>query len=157
MFNLYPSFHFSKIFSDLSRIVDNHLDTFQNRYVDGRTLQLADLFKEKSQTYTQPIPHSYTLPSPFESFIYLALTSLLYLTILALLDRCVQSNRGYTEPLCANLRKRKKSIYGQLEEEDEEDPLVQIVNLQKTYGNNVFAVRGVSMALQKGEIVGLLG
>jgi ABC-type glutathione transport system ATPase component len=59
--------------------------------------------------------------------------------------------------LCGNLRKRKKSIYGQLEEEDEEDPLVQIVNLQKTYGNNVFAVRGVSMALQKGEIVGLLG
>ena len=28
IFNLYPSFHFSKIFSDVSRIVDKHLDTY---------------------------------------------------------------------------------------------------------------------------------
>ena len=28
VFNLYPSFHFSKIFSDVSNIADEHLDTY---------------------------------------------------------------------------------------------------------------------------------
>lgn len=35
LFNAYPSFHFSKLFSDISRKADNHIDTYQNRYVEG--------------------------------------------------------------------------------------------------------------------------
>jgi hypothetical protein len=34
-FNLYPSFHFSKIFTNISRKADNHIDTLENRYVNG--------------------------------------------------------------------------------------------------------------------------
>lgn len=34
-FNLYPSFHFSKIFTNIVRKADYHMDTFQNRYVKG--------------------------------------------------------------------------------------------------------------------------
>lgn len=41
--------------------------------------------------------------------------------------------------------------------DDEEQPIVSIKNLQKTYGSDVFALRGISMDLKKGEIVGLLG
>lgn len=44
VFNLYPSFHFSKIFSDVSNIVDQHLDTFENRYIEGRPYEYDDLF-----------------------------------------------------------------------------------------------------------------
>lgn len=28
LFNVYPSFHFSKLFSDISRLADSHFDTF---------------------------------------------------------------------------------------------------------------------------------
>lgn len=64
IFSLYPSFHFSKIFSDVSNIVDMHLDTYQNKYVEGRPYAYSDLFIQQSQSFTQPVPHSYTLPSP---------------------------------------------------------------------------------------------
>jgi hypothetical protein len=33
IFNLYPSFHFSKIFNNIVRKADYHIDTFANRYV----------------------------------------------------------------------------------------------------------------------------
>lgn len=32
-FNLYPSFHFSKIFNNIVRMADFHVDTYENRYV----------------------------------------------------------------------------------------------------------------------------
>lgn len=38
-FNLYPSFHFSKIFTNVVRKADYHMDTFQNRYVAGTTFK----------------------------------------------------------------------------------------------------------------------
>ena len=34
-FNMYPSFHFSKLFSDVSRKADSHIDTYENRFVEG--------------------------------------------------------------------------------------------------------------------------
>lgn len=34
-FNCYPAFHFSKLFSDISRKADSHIDTFENRFVEG--------------------------------------------------------------------------------------------------------------------------
>ena len=34
-FNFYPSFHFSKIFTDIVKKADSHIDTYQNRYVKG--------------------------------------------------------------------------------------------------------------------------
>ena len=117
LFNLYPSFHFSKIFSDVSRVVDQHLDTYENRYIEGRPYEYSDLFARKSQEYSVPTPHSYTLPSPIESFFYMILTSLLFIGVLVILDRYVESNRGYTQPFCKKLKKRKNSTYGDIEEE----------------------------------------
>ena len=35
LFNLYPSFHFSKLFSDITRKADSHMDTYENRFIDG--------------------------------------------------------------------------------------------------------------------------
>lgn len=43
-FNLYPSFHFSKIFTDVVRKADYHMDTYQNRYVSGTGFYFQDLF-----------------------------------------------------------------------------------------------------------------
>ena len=34
--------------------------------------------------------------------------------------------------------------------DDEEQPIVSIKNIQKTYGNDNFALRGISMDLKKG-------
>ena len=34
-FNCYPAFHFSKLFTDISRKADSHIDTFENRFVEG--------------------------------------------------------------------------------------------------------------------------
>ena len=51
VFNLYPSYHFTKIFSDISKIADSHFDTLQNRYVDGRRFVYEDLFHQRSQSF----------------------------------------------------------------------------------------------------------
>lgn len=88
----------------------------------------------------------------------MCLTTILYLLILGVLDRYVESNRGYSQPFCfSSANKRKKSIYESAEVEDEREVMVRITNLQKTYDNKVHALRGVSEELYKGEIVGLLG
>jgi len=44
-----------------------------------------------------------------------------------------------------------------IEDEEHCKYIVRITNLQKTYNNNVFALRGVSMNLKEGDIIGLLG
>ena len=36
LFNCYPSYHFTKIFTDVTRTADDHFDTLVNRYVEGR-------------------------------------------------------------------------------------------------------------------------
>lgn len=43
-FNLYPSFHFSKIFTNIIRKADSHMDTYENRYVNGTQFTYDDLF-----------------------------------------------------------------------------------------------------------------
>lgn len=43
-FNLYPSFHFSKIFGNIARKADYHVDTLQSRYVEGASFKFDDLF-----------------------------------------------------------------------------------------------------------------
>lgn len=88
-FNLYPSYHFTKIFSDISRTADNHFDTLQNRYVAGRPFVLDDLLAKRSQSFTKPFPRSYTLPSALESLFFMFLVSLLYMFILVILDRYI--------------------------------------------------------------------
>lgn len=64
LFNVYPSFHFSKLFSDISRLADSHFDTFENRFVEGSSFTYKDLFIHQSKTYKKPIEQSYILPSP---------------------------------------------------------------------------------------------
>lgn len=51
LFNVYPSFHFTKIFADVSRTADSHFDTLTNRYVEGRTFTYTDLFTRRSQSF----------------------------------------------------------------------------------------------------------
>ena len=63
LFNAYPSFHFTKIFADVTRTADNHFDTLVNRYIEGRPFLYRDLFSHRSQTFERPFPRSYTLPS----------------------------------------------------------------------------------------------
>lgn len=65
IFDLYPSFHFSKIFSDMVAIADSHFNTLENRFIEGRDLLYEDLFNQRTQTYEKPFPHSYTIPSSF--------------------------------------------------------------------------------------------
>ncbi len=65
LFNLYPSFHFSKIFTDVNRKADSHLDTYENRFVEGTEFKYEDLFTRAEQHYEKPFPHGYVLPSAF--------------------------------------------------------------------------------------------
>lgn len=50
-FNLYPSFHFSKIFNNIVRKADSHIDTLENRYVKGTQFEYDDLFFRESKSY----------------------------------------------------------------------------------------------------------
>ena len=109
-FNLYPSFHFSKIFSNIVRKADYHMDTLQNRYVKGTQFKFDDLFVRSSQHYEKPFPHGYEMPSPIETFFYLILTSIVYLIAIWVLDTYVESNRGYKSSLFKK-RTRKQSVY----------------------------------------------
>ena len=43
-FNLYPSYHFSKLFVDVSRKADSHIDIFENRFVEGTEFTFDDMF-----------------------------------------------------------------------------------------------------------------
>lgn len=97
------------------------------------------------------------MPSPFESAVYLTLTSFIFIITLILLDKLVESNRGFRDRLCKWIyRKRKNSFYN-LQSNEEEENLVKITNLQKIYDNKIYALTGVSLDLKKGEIVSLLG
>jgi hypothetical protein len=44
LFNAYPSFHFSKLFTDISRKADSHIDTYENRFVEGTEFKWSDMF-----------------------------------------------------------------------------------------------------------------
>ena len=155
LFNAYPSFHFSKIFSDVSRKADSHIDTFENRYVEGTEFTWDDLWSHQHKSFEKPYPQSYTLPSTAESTLYMLLTSVSFLLILWLLDTLVESNRGSSQSIIpCKKRQRKSSSYMVALEEDY---LVNITNLQKTYNNKTNALKGVTANLKKGEIVGLLG
>jgi hypothetical protein len=70
-------------------------------------------------------------------------------TSLWIFDRFIESNRGYTEDFFKK-KIRKNSFYQMETTEDEEPSIVSIKNLQKTYSNDVFALRGVSIELKKG-------
>jgi hypothetical protein len=156
LFNIYPSFHFSKLFSDISRKADSHMDTFENRFVEGTQFTWDDMFIRQSKSFQKPFPQSYVLPSPFESACYLTLTSISFLVILWILDNFVESNRGYQSNLFS-LSSQARRLSGYYEESEEESTLVRITNLQKVYNNKVFALTGVTASLKKGEIVALLG
>lgn len=95
LFNLYPSFHFSKLINDISRKADSHMDTFENRFVEGTEFTWDDIFIRQSKSFLKPFPQTYILPSPFESALYLLLTSISFIIILWILDNFVESNRGY--------------------------------------------------------------
>jgi len=63
-FNSYPSFHFSKLFIDISRKADSHIDIYENRYVEGTEFKWSDMFEREFKSFQKPIKQSYTLPSP---------------------------------------------------------------------------------------------
>lgn len=116
-FNLYPSFHFSKIFTDVVRKADFHVDTLQNRYVPGTGFYFQDLFTRSEQHFEKPFPHGYVMPSPMESFIYLILTSITYIISLWLFDTFIESNRGYKSQLWKR-KTRKQSVYQMMSDEE---------------------------------------
>jgi hypothetical protein len=62
IFNLYPSYHFTKIFVDISRTAENHFDTLENRYINGRPYTYEDIFYRKSQKSSV---RSFTFPNSF--------------------------------------------------------------------------------------------
>lgn len=118
LFNIYPSFHFSKLFSDVTRKADSHIDTYENRFVEGTEFKWSDMFVREAKSFQKPIAQSYVLPSPMESSIYLLLTSMSFLLILWLLDNFVESNRGYRANLLSCKKKRKESMSYEMAEEE---------------------------------------
>ena len=51
LFNLYPSFHFSKLFSDITRKADSHMDTYENRFIEGTQFTWQDIFIAQKLLY----------------------------------------------------------------------------------------------------------
>lgn len=74
-FNLYPSFHYSKLFTDINRKADRHFDSFENRWIEGKQFTYADLF-ERNSGQTSIIKQEYEMPTPLESLISMLLTSI---------------------------------------------------------------------------------
>lgn len=92
-FNLYPSFHYSKIFSDIERKADRHFDSFDNKWIEGGYYKYEDLFTTTSGD-TSIMKGHYEIPSTIGSYFNLLLTSILYVIMIWYFDHVIESNRG---------------------------------------------------------------
>lgn len=89
-FNLYPSFHYSKIFSDVERKADRHFDSFANKWIEGGSFTYDDLFAKTSGA-TSFFPQSYSIPSPMDSFLNMLLTSIVEIVVIWYFDHIIAS------------------------------------------------------------------
>lgn len=92
-FNLYPSFHYSKIFTDIIRKADTHFDSFANKWIEGSSFTYSDLFENTSGATTVFI-QNYTIPSPLSSFFNMLLTSLIEILLIWYFDHIIASVLG---------------------------------------------------------------
>ena len=117
-FNIYPSFHYSKIFCDIERKADSHFDMLEAKWISGNEFTTKDLFEVTKGKVIFPA-EPYEIPSPFQSYLYMLLTSLVYIILIWYFDHVISSNRGkpyhplfFLQPSfwCAKLRKRSPQI-----------------------------------------------
>lgn len=84
IFEFMPAFHFTKLYSDVTRVTGNHLAFEGMLWVPGRQWEFEDLFKEsKGQFMTKD---RYVVPSIYDSIIKIGYYSLFYFLIAMYFD-----------------------------------------------------------------------
>ena len=96
IFELMPSFHFTKLYSDMTRVVCYHLCFEGMLWLPGREWELADLFKEtQGQFMTKD---RYLVPSMYSTLLKILRLSIGYFILALYFDNILPSNRGSSKP-----------------------------------------------------------
>lgn len=65
IFELLPSFHFSKLYGDIARVTSNHMKPDQLVWTPGRKFETEDLFREATGVFASK--DRYKVPSMMNS------------------------------------------------------------------------------------------
>lgn len=102
VFYFMPTFHFVKIYGDISRTVCTHFKLDQPTWVDGRPWEDADLYLEKKGSFATK--DRYHVSSIYRSFQIQAGFTLFYFFLAWYFDNILASNSGNSESLLFFLR-----------------------------------------------------
>jgi ABC-type multidrug transport system ATPase subunit len=96
MFELLPSFHFNKLFCDVTRVTCFHMSFEGMLWVPGRPWESDDFFREvKGQFMTKD---RYLVPSMYSSMVKILQVSLGYFLLALYFDNIFAENRGTSQP-----------------------------------------------------------
>lgn len=96
IFELLPSFHFNKLFCDVTRITCFHMSFEGMLWVPGRQWETDDFFREvKGQFMTKD---RYLIPSMYSSMVKIIQVSLGYFIVALYFDNIFPENRGTSQP-----------------------------------------------------------
>jgi hypothetical protein len=91
-FELLPSFHFNKLFCDITRVTCFHMSFEGMLWVPGRPWEVEDFFREvKGQFMTKD---RYLIPSVYDSMVKLAQISIGYFLLALYFDNIYPENKG---------------------------------------------------------------
>jgi hypothetical protein len=95
-FELLPSFHFNKLFCDITRVTCFHMSFEGMLWVPGRPWEVEDFFREvRGQFMTKD---RYLIPSVYDSMVKLAQISLGYFLLALYFDNIYPENKGTSQP-----------------------------------------------------------
>lgn len=96
IFELMPSFHFSKLYCDINRVTCTHLAFEGMTWVPSRDWETEDLFREVSGQFMTK--DRYIIPSMYSSIIKAFQISLGYFALALYFDNVFTANRGTSKP-----------------------------------------------------------
>lgn len=88
---MYPAFHYSKIYNDVSRKTNMHYQPEEGRWVEGVGFDYETFFQKSIGKLTLPKPGVFIAPSPFESLIDLSILTLVTCFLVWYCDNIIAS------------------------------------------------------------------
>jgi hypothetical protein len=93
--NIYPAFHYSKVFGDISYLSGTYFDMTEGRWKQGTGYEWSDLVKVYSGKFvTGSSVRTFTEPSTLASLSYLLYDSIIFLFLAWYFDHVLPGNRG---------------------------------------------------------------
>lgn len=92
VFQLFPSFHFTKLYSDVTRVTSSHLSFEGMLWVPGRKWEYSDLFRTTHGQFMTK--DRYVIPPMYDTCVQILWVSLGYLTFAIYFDNIFAENRG---------------------------------------------------------------